>query len=51
MHPVTWIYTSGHPEDNEVQEANGSILREPLFKPLGRLKLTLLAIYIDIAIL
>ena len=38
-------------ENSEVQGANGSILRAPLFKPHDRLKLTLLVICIDIATL
>ena len=43
--------TSSHPIDSEVQGDNGSISWEPLFKPLGRLMLTLLATCIDIATL
>ena len=39
------------PQESYSEEPNGSISRRPLFKPLGQLKLTLLAICIDIATL
>jgi hypothetical protein len=51
MRPVTMTSAFGHPEDSKVQRANGSISRGPLFKPYDWLKLTLLAICIDIATL
>jgi hypothetical protein len=41
----------GHPVLHPVKGYNGSILWRLLFKPCGQLKLTLLAICIDIAIL
>ena len=49
--PVNLTRASGHPMLCPVKGYNGSILWGLLFKPHGRLKLTLLAIYIDIATL
>ena len=49
--PVDMTGTSGHPVLCPVKVYNGSISWEFLFKPHGRLKLTLLAICIDIATL
>ena len=49
--PVSRIGASGHPNQYLVKGYNGSISWELLFKPHGRLKLTLLAIFIDIATL
>ena len=49
--PVDLIGASGHPVLCPVKGYNDSILWELLFKPHGRLKLTLLTICIDIATL
>ena len=49
--PVDMTGVSGHPVLCPVKGYNGSILWGLLFKPHGRLKLTLLAICIDIATL
>ena len=49
--PVSWTGVSGQPTLYPVKGYNGSILWGLLFKPHGRFKLTLLAIYIDIATL
>ena len=49
--PVDLTRASGHPMLCPVKRYNGSILWGLLFKPHGRLKLTLLAICIDIATL
>ena len=51
VRPVDLTRASGHPEQCLVKGYNGSILLGLLFKPYGRLKLTLLAICIDIATL
>ena len=48
---VNMIGASGHPALNPVKGYNGSISWGLLFKPHGRLKLTLLAICIDLATL
>ena len=42
--PVSWTRASGHPDQCQVKGYNGSISWGLLFKPYGRLKLTLLAI-------
>ena len=49
--PVSWTGASGRPVLCPVKGYNGSISWGLLFKPHGRVKLTLLAIYIDIATL
>ena len=49
--PVSWIVASGQPALYPVKGYNGSISWGLLFKPHGWLKLTLLAIFIDIATL
>ena len=49
--PVNITRASGHPVLCPVKEYNGSISWRLLFKPHGQLKLTLLAICIDIATL
>ena len=49
--PVNMTRASGHPVLCPVKGYNGSISWGLLFKPHGRLKLTLLVIYIDIATL
>ena len=41
---VSWTGAFGHPDQYPVKGYNGSISRWLLFKPHGRLKLTLLAI-------
>ena len=46
--PVSRTGASGHPDQCPVKGYNGSISWGLLFKPHGRLKLTLLAICIDI---
>ena len=51
LRPVDLTGASGHPELCPVKGYNGSILWGLLFKPHGQLKLTLLAICIDIATL
>ena len=51
LRPVDLIGASGHPELFPVKEHNGSISWGLLFKPYGRLKLTLLVICINIATL
>ena len=47
--PVSRTGASGHPDQCLVKGYNGSILWGLLFKPHDWLKLTLLAIFIDIA--
>ena len=49
--PVSRTRASGHPDQCLVKGYNGSISWGLLFKPHGRLKLTLLAIFIVIATL
>ena len=49
--PVSRTGASGQPDQNPVKGYNGSILWRLLFKPHGWLKLTLFAIFIDIATL
>jgi len=49
--PVSLAGASGQPDQYPVKGYNGSISLGLLFKPHGRLKLTLLAIFIDIATL
>ena len=49
--PVSWTAASGQLALCPVKGYNGSILWGLLFKPHGQLKLTLLAIFIDIATL
>ena len=51
LRPVDMTGASGHPALYPVKGYNGSIFWGLLFKPHGRFKLTLLAIYIDIATL
>ena len=51
LRPVDLTYASGRPMEAEQCEPNGSIWLGALFKPHGRLKLTLLDICIDIATL
>ena len=49
--PVSRTGASGHPDQCPVKGYNGSIRGDSLFMPHGWLKLTLLAIFIDIATL
>ena len=49
--PVSWTGASGHPALCPVKGYNGSISWGLLFKPHGWVKLTLLAICVDIATL
>ena len=51
QHPVSLARASGQPDQCPVKGYNGSISWGLLFKPHGRLKLSLLAIHIDIATL
>ena len=51
LHPVDPTRAFGHPEQCLVKGYNGPISWGLLFKPHGQLKLTLLAICIDIATL
>ena len=51
LRPIDMTRASGDPVLCPVKGYNGSISRGLLFKPHGRLKLTLLVIFIDIATL